>query len=90
MKTQPSLDRRVWRNWAGTATATPARWSRPQNAAEISAAVVEDDATFRALRGPVQRICAAAVPVPYSPPLEDFVLPNKDRIAAAARAALER
>ena len=56
-------------------------------AAEITAAVVEDDASFRALRGPVQRICAAAVPVPYSPPLEDFVLPNKERIAAAARAA---
>jgi L-gulono-1,4-lactone dehydrogenase len=29
----------VWRNWAGTATATPARWGRPRSAAEISAAV---------------------------------------------------
>jgi acetoin:2,6-dichlorophenolindophenol oxidoreductase subunit beta len=55
-------------------------------AAEIAAAVVEDPATFRALRGPVTRVCAAAVPVPYSPPLEDFVLPNTERIAAAARA----
>ncbi|MGH3174866.1 MAG: FAD-binding protein, partial [Streptosporangiaceae bacterium] len=39
MRTQPSPDRRVWRNWAGTATATPARWSRPRNEAEICAAV---------------------------------------------------
>ena len=30
---------RVWRNWAGTATATPARWCRPRTAEEISAAV---------------------------------------------------
>lgn len=32
-------DRRGWRNWAGTATATPARWCRPGSEAEISAAV---------------------------------------------------
>src|SRR6266699_3482313 len=30
---------RVWRNWAGTATAAPARWCRPRNEGEISAAV---------------------------------------------------
>ena len=30
---------RAWRNWAGTATATPARWCRPGSEAEISAAV---------------------------------------------------
>ena len=28
-----------WRNWAGTASATPARWAQPRNEAEISAAV---------------------------------------------------
>jgi L-gulono-1,4-lactone dehydrogenase len=30
---------RVWRNWAGTATAAPARWYQPRSEAEISAAV---------------------------------------------------
>jgi L-gulono-1,4-lactone dehydrogenase len=30
---------RVWRNWAGTATAAPARWCQPRSEAEISAAV---------------------------------------------------
>ena len=29
----------MWRNWAGTATAAPARWGRPRNEAEISAAI---------------------------------------------------
>jgi pyruvate dehydrogenase E1 component beta subunit len=58
-------------------------------AAEIAATVAEDGATFKALRAPVARVCAAAVPVPFSPPLEDFVLPNADRIAAAVRGALE-
>jgi pyruvate/2-oxoglutarate/acetoin dehydrogenase E1 component len=55
-------------------------------AAEIAAVVAEDRDTFRAMREPVQRLCAAAVPVPYSPPLEDFVLPSRERIVAAARA----
>jgi FAD-linked oxidoreductase len=32
-------DRREWRNWAGTATATPARWCQPRTEAEICAAV---------------------------------------------------
>lgn len=57
-------------------------------AAEIAATVVEDSATFRALRAPVERVCAAAVPVPFSPPLEDFVLPNEARIMAAVRQTL--
>ncbi len=30
---------RQWRNWAGTATATPARWCQPRDEAEICAAV---------------------------------------------------
>ena len=34
---------RVWRNWAGTAKATPARWCRPRSEAEISA-VIKDAA----------------------------------------------
>jgi L-gulono-1,4-lactone dehydrogenase len=30
---------RQWRNWAGTVTATPARWAQPRSEAEIAAAV---------------------------------------------------
>jgi L-gulono-1,4-lactone dehydrogenase len=32
-------EHRVWRNWAGTATAAPVRWCRPWSEAEIAAAV---------------------------------------------------
>jgi len=47
-----AADHRVWRNWAGTATAAPARWCRPGNQAEIAAAVRDAAAsglTVRAL-----------------------------------------
>jgi pyruvate/2-oxoglutarate/acetoin dehydrogenase E1 component len=57
-------------------------------ASEISAIVVEDLATFRALRAPVQRVCAASVPVPYSPTLEKAALPDRARIIAAIRQVL--
>src|SRR5213594_1220215 len=39
-------------------------------ASEIVALVTEDPDTFHALKAPVQRVCAAPVPVPFSPPLE--------------------
>jgi pyruvate dehydrogenase E1 component beta subunit len=57
-------------------------------ASEISASVAEDPATFRVLKAPIVRVCAASVPVPYSPPMEDFVLPDKPRLIAAVRASL--
>ena len=52
-------------------------------ASEIVALVTEDPATFRALKAPVQRVCAAPVPVPFSPPLESAALPDRARITAA-------
>jgi L-gulono-1,4-lactone dehydrogenase len=39
MKRRAPADPRQWRNWAGTATATPARWCQPRDEAEICAAV---------------------------------------------------
>ena len=41
-----------WRNWAGTATATPARWRRPTDMAQIAAAIKDaerDGLTVRAV-----------------------------------------
>ncbi|MGO8891353.1 MAG: D-arabinono-1,4-lactone oxidase [Streptosporangiaceae bacterium] len=46
-RTAPAAPR-AWRNWAGTATATPARWCRPRSEAEISASV--KDAASAGLR----------------------------------------
>jgi acetoin:2,6-dichlorophenolindophenol oxidoreductase subunit beta len=54
-------------------------------AAEISALVTEDRETFAALKAPVKRVCALQVPIPYSPALEDFVFPDRQRIADGVR-----
>src|SRR6266542_3755705 len=58
-------------------------------ASEIVAFVTEDPESFRALKSPVQRVCAAPVPVPFSPPLEQAALPDRARITAAIRKVLE-
>ena len=58
-------------------------------ASEIAALVVEDPATFRALKAAVQRVCAAPVPVPYSPPLEKAALPDRAGIVAAIKRVLD-
>ncbi|MEK7877449.1 MAG: transketolase C-terminal domain-containing protein, partial [Pseudomonadota bacterium] len=58
-------------------------------ASEIAALVVEDPVTFRALKAAVQRVCAAPVPVPYSPPLEKAALPDRAGIRAAIRRVLD-
>jgi pyruvate dehydrogenase E1 component beta subunit len=58
-------------------------------ASEIAALIAEDPRTFRALKAPVRRVCAAPVPVPYSPPLERAALPSREDIKAAVREVLE-
>ena len=58
-------------------------------AAEIAALIEEDPETFRALSAPVRRICAAPVPVPYSPPLERAALPSREDIRGAVHDVLK-
>lgn len=57
-------------------------------AAEIAALLTEDAATFRALQAPPKRVCAPDVPIPYSPIMERFCLPDKARIVAGIREVL--
>jgi pyruvate dehydrogenase E1 component beta subunit len=52
-------------------------------ASEIAALIAEDPETFRCLKAPVRRVCAAPVPVPYSPTLEQAALPKRDDIVSA-------
>jgi pyruvate/2-oxoglutarate/acetoin dehydrogenase E1 component len=52
-------------------------------ASEIAALVFED--AFDELDAPVRRVAALDTPVPYSPPLEEFFLPNAEKVVAAAR-----
>src|SRR5579872_3925537 len=52
-------------------------------AGEIAALVCEG--AFEELDGPILRVTALDTPVPYSPPLEEYFLPNSEKVAAAGR-----
>ena len=57
-------------------------------AAEISALITEDLATFRTLKAPPKRVCSPNVPIPYSPIMEQFCLPDKDNVIQGIREVL--
>jgi acetoin:2,6-dichlorophenolindophenol oxidoreductase subunit beta len=52
-------------------------------AAEIAARIVESG--FDKLKAPLRRVATLDVPVPYSPPLEEYIGPREDRIIDAIR-----
>ena len=54
--------------------------------AEFAARIAEK--AFDYLDAPVKRIAALDVPTPYSPPLEEYYLPNAAKVIAAARELL--
>jgi pyruvate/2-oxoglutarate/acetoin dehydrogenase E1 component len=56
-------------------------------AGEITARI--NELAFEWLDAPVLRVTAADVPLPYSPPLEDYVLPQTADIVVAARRLAE-
>ncbi len=56
--------------------------------AEIGMRIME--AAFDYLDSPVKRIAAHDVPVPFSPPLEDFVVPTEEKIAAEIKKIVRR
>jgi 2-oxoisovalerate dehydrogenase E1 component beta subunit len=52
-------------------------------AGEIAAIVMEE--AFDALDAPLLRVTSLDTPVPFSPPLEEYFLPNVEKVVAAAR-----
>jgi pyruvate/2-oxoglutarate/acetoin dehydrogenase E1 component len=54
-------------------------------AAEFTALVVEDGEIFRHLKAAPKRVCGLDVPIPYSPPMERYALPDREKIKAAIR-----
>jgi pyruvate/2-oxoglutarate/acetoin dehydrogenase E1 component len=56
---------------------------------EVVGAVVEDGDTFGALKAPIQRVAAPDVPIPFSPPLEKFVIPDEGKVAAAVKQVMQ-
>jgi pyruvate dehydrogenase E1 component beta subunit len=63
-------------------------WRSGSLAAEIAARIAEE--AFYDLDAPVERVCAAEVPIPYARHLEEAALPQVPGIVAAARRALGR
>jgi len=54
--------------------------------AELAAIAAEE--AFRDLKGPIQRVAAPQIPLPGSPPQEQFYKPSAESVAAAIRAAI--
>lgn len=57
-------------------------------ASEIAAGVAEQ--AFDALKAPIVRVTRPDAPVAYAPPLEDYVTPTPDKIAAAVKKAVAK
>ena len=55
-------------------------------ASEISACVAQHG--FASLKAPIERVTSPNVPIPFSPPLEQAVVPNPARIVKAVRRVL--
>jgi 2-oxoisovalerate dehydrogenase E1 component beta subunit len=55
-------------------------------AGEVAARIAEH--AFPWLDGPVHRLCCLDTPVPYSPTMEEFYLPNVDKLVAKVRELL--
>lgn len=54
-------------------------------AAEIVALVTSHAATFAAMKAAPVRVCALDVPIPFSPPMEKYAIPDKARVVEAVR-----
>ncbi len=54
-------------------------------AAEIISLVVENKDAFGSLKAQPVRVCGLPVPIPFSPPMEEYVIPGKQKIVDAVR-----
>jgi pyruvate dehydrogenase E1 component beta subunit len=57
-------------------------------AAEIIALVASDKKLFNALKAAPARVCGLDIPIPFSPPMEKFAIPDKAKIKAAVHGVL--
>jgi pyruvate/2-oxoglutarate/acetoin dehydrogenase E1 component len=55
-------------------------------ASEISATVAEE--AFDSLKAPIRRVCSLDVPIPFSPPMENYVIPDVHKVQSAVREVL--
>ncbi len=57
-------------------------------AAEIMALVTADKEVFDKLKAAPARVCGLDIPIPFSPPMENFAIPNKEKIKEAIRGVM--
>ena len=57
-------------------------------AAEILALATSDKTAFHKLKSAPARVCGLDIPIPFSPPMEKFAIPDKAKIIAAVTAAV--
>jgi pyruvate/2-oxoglutarate/acetoin dehydrogenase E1 component len=58
-------------------------------AGEIVARVTADKAAFGKLKAPPARVCGLDVPIPFSPPMEKYAVPDKARLIKAVRDVMD-
>jgi len=59
-------------------------------AAEVISIIAEDDITFGKLKSPPKRVCGLDVPIPFSPIMEQYALPSRERIAGVLERAVSQ
>ena len=58
-------------------------------AAEIMSRAVSDKNTFSKLKAAPARVCGLDVPIPFSPPMEHFAVPDKAKIIKAVKGVIK-
>ncbi len=59
-------------------------------AAEIISLVVEDEETYALLKSHPERVCGPDIPIPFSPPLEQYVAPDREKLLLAIREVIKK
>ncbi len=57
-------------------------------AAEIIALVASDKRVFGKLKSAPERVCGLDIPIPFSPPMEKYALPDKKKIVKAIKSVM--
>jgi pyruvate/2-oxoglutarate/acetoin dehydrogenase E1 component len=58
-------------------------------AAEIVALATSDKGTFGKLKSAPARVCGLDIPIPFSPPMEKFAIPDKAKLIKAVRSVMK-
>lgn len=57
-------------------------------AGEIISIVTSDKPTFRKMKSAPARVCGLDIPIPFSPPMEKFAIPDTDKVIKAVKGVM--